>query len=568
MLAMKQYINGIHTSELRYKAKEMGISETTEVYEAYKVIQRAQALLDDLQKEKQDEAFRSLMAQTTLHASTHQNRPARQYPQPQPQLVPQPYQSPVQPQVQQPPAPSAQPNQQPLPFPLRSSDWQRPLPDRSLSSHPFINRTAQYLRSAGLLCTCCGVLGHLTRECTGEELSGWEQFYLRGILREALQFQPRPVRSNMAQVASAPRDWSALISPQSQQYQQPQFYGPSDPPFQYDANRAAPSSANVNPNTLTYEAPQLELEDLQGANVGSLHVELVRSLESRYAEHKELKKKPQEVVDSFYGDRKRLRQARDDISDEWAGETQVVNRPAPAPSQPAKLPDNHPILSADRHRRHHRMRRSASTERVPRAAYQPPTVEDIPEIITEDIVDEEALQETADQRARSEAEVTVQAPQTSVQADPLIPDIQPVVQDQPGIRRRPRISKELKQIVGRIGLKPVNYRDMATDFKVTITLLDLLQISPDFAKQLRKLSTRVNEKKKRRDPTQSSHLAYLTVPQSDPPPALVSSLSANIPPERHKSGYPMIVSTLASDKAWRIPVVSKVKYNRVVDCLH
>jgi hypothetical protein len=41
MLAMKQYINGIHTLELRYKAKEMGISKTTEVYEAYKVIQRA-----------------------------------------------------------------------------------------------------------------------------------------------------------------------------------------------------------------------------------------------------------------------------------------------------------------------------------------------------------------------------------------------------------------------------------------------------------------------------------------------------------------------------------------------
>ena len=232
----------------------------------------------------------------------------------------------------------------------------------------------------------------------------------------------------MANVASAPRDWSSLLTPQSQQYQRPQS-SPSEPPFQYNANRAAPSSANVNPNTLTYDAPQLELEDLQGANVGSLHVELVRSLESRYAEHKELKKKkPQEVVDSFYGDRKRLRQARDDISDEWAGETQVINRPTPAPapatSQPAKLPDNNrSILSADRHRRHHRMRRSASTERLPRAAYQPPTVEDIPEIITEDIVDEEALQETAHQRARSEAEVTVQAPQTSINTVPLIPDI-------------------------------------------------------------------------------------------------------------------------------------------------
>jgi hypothetical protein len=73
---------------------------------------------------------------------------------------------------------------------------------------------------------------------------------------------------------------------------------------------------------------------------------------------------------------------------------------------------------------------------------------------------------------------------------------------------------------------------MATDFKVTITLLDLLQISLDFTKQLHKLSTHVNEKKKRRDPAQSSYSAHLTVPpQSAPPPALVSSLSANILPE-------------------------------------
>jgi hypothetical protein len=113
MLAMKQYINGIHTSELRYKVKEMGISETTEVYKAYKVIQRAQALLDDLQKEKQDEAFRSLMAQTTLHAPTHQNRPVRQYQQPQPQLVPQP--APVTPAAPSvaPPAASTNPNNTP-----------------------------------------------------------------------------------------------------------------------------------------------------------------------------------------------------------------------------------------------------------------------------------------------------------------------------------------------------------------------------------------------------------------------------------------------------------------------
>ena len=109
----------------------------------------------------------------------------------------------------------------------------------------------------------------------------------------------------------------------------------------------------------------------------------------------------------------------------------MISRPAPATlqtaSQPAKLPDNRPILSTDRYRHYYQIRRSASTEHVPRAVYQPPTVEDTPEIITKDIVDKEALQETVHQPVWSEAEVTVQAPQTSIYTDPLILDIQPIV---------------------------------------------------------------------------------------------------------------------------------------------
>ncbi|KAI0992206.1 hypothetical protein K3495_g15980, partial [Podosphaera aphanis] len=59
-------------------------------------------------------------------------------------------------------------------------------------------------------------------------------------------------------------------------------------------------------------------------------------------------------------------------------------------------------------------------------------------------------------------------------------------------RRARRAERQLREIVGRIGKGPVNYKKLAEDIKVEVSLMDLFQISPDLSKAFRKISTRVN----------------------------------------------------------------------------
>jgi hypothetical protein len=101
----------------------------------------------------------------------------------------------------------------------------------------------------------------------------------------------------------------------------------------------------------------------------------------------------------------------------------------------------------------------------------------------------------------------------------------------------------LKQIVGHVGLEPVNYKDITQGFKITISLLDLLQISPDYAKNLRKLSTRTNEKKKR-------HAAVST--------AFVTAHAVQYLPEPSGMIYPKLVTPKSEDRAFRLLVMSRI----------
>ncbi|EKD21774.1 hypothetical protein MBM_00887 [Drepanopeziza brunnea f. sp. 'multigermtubi' MB_m1] len=56
--------------------------------------------------------------------------------------------------------------------------------------------------------------------------------------------------------------------------------------------------------------------------------------------------------------------------------------------------------------------------------------------------------------------------------------------------------RQLKEIVGREGQRPINYMDLASKFKTTINLLELFQLSLEVSKQFKKLSTKKNLKKK------------------------------------------------------------------------
>ncbi|KAI0992993.1 hypothetical protein K3495_g15191, partial [Podosphaera aphanis] len=61
-------------------------------------------------------------------------------------------------------------------------------------------------------------------------------------------------------------------------------------------------------------------------------------------------------------------------------------------------------------------------------------------------------------------------------------------------KRERRTKKQLREIVGRLGKGPVNYKNMAEDIRVNLSLMELFQISPDLSKAFRTLSTRVNER--------------------------------------------------------------------------
>ncbi|POS85900.1 hypothetical protein EPUL_002307 [Erysiphe pulchra] len=62
------------------------------------------------------------------------------------------------------------------------------------------------------------------------------------------------------------------------------------------------------------------------------------------------------------------------------------------------------------------------------------------------------------------------------------------------IRKERRIIKHLGEIFGHQGKGPVNYKKLAEEIMVEVSLMDLFQISPDLSKAFRILSTRVNER--------------------------------------------------------------------------
>lgn len=142
---------------------------------------------------------------------------------------------------------------------------------------------------------------------------------------------------------------------------------------------------------------------------------------------------------------------------------------------------------------------------------------------------------------------------------------------------------------------PIDYRDLAARIQVPVNLLDLFQMSPDFAKQSRKLPTRINMKKK-------SKIAASELPKSTSsrptPPALVQPeftyrYDLKMPAESRlgpttsataamASSHELLESTASisssllatttqplmpqirsEDKAFRVPAVLSAMYNNV-----
>lgn len=119
-------------------------------------------------------------------------------------------------------------------------------------------------------------------------------------------------------------------------------------------------------------------------------------------------------------------------------------------------------------------------------------------------------------------------------------------------KRGQKALRHLREIVGREGMGPVNYVDLASKIQVPVTLLDLFQMSPDLAKAFRKLSTRVNKKNSNQG--------------KSPNGFNVNDVDLSISRDRHmlRSADPKVLEEIAPlltmmEKAFRIPVVVRTK---------
>ncbi|KAI0994823.1 hypothetical protein K3495_g13358 [Podosphaera aphanis] len=106
---------------------------------------------------------------------------------------------------------------------------------------------------------------------------------------------------------------------------------------------------------------------------------------------------------------------------------------------------------------------------------------------------------------------------------------------------------KLHEIVGRQEKGPVDFKKLAEDIQVHITLMELFQISPDLSKAFRALSTRVNEK-----------IMKTRMKNELPRPPELSENTISSEALLSKAAGP---STEKHQKAFRLPVLVNVNKN-------
>ncbi|KAI1000633.1 hypothetical protein K3495_g7566 [Podosphaera aphanis] len=114
-------------------------------------------------------------------------------------------------------------------------------------------------------------------------------------------------------------------------------------------------------------------------------------------------------------------------------------------------------------------------------------------------------------------------------------------------KRERRVVKQLREILGRIGKGPVNYKKLAEEIKVEVSLMDLFQISPDLSKEFQKLSTRVNArtmKERMKNELPKTNDAKFDIPDDVSDALFVKAAGPNY---------------VTNERAFRIPVTVKTK---------
>ncbi|KAI0999003.1 hypothetical protein K3495_g9193 [Podosphaera aphanis] len=118
-------------------------------------------------------------------------------------------------------------------------------------------------------------------------------------------------------------------------------------------------------------------------------------------------------------------------------------------------------------------------------------------------------------------------------------------------KRERRAIRHLREIVGRQGKGPFDYKKLAEEIKVEVTLMDLFQISPDLSKAFRGLSTRVNKKFMKTRMEKELHIGQEKSKRK----------SSSIISSEVLSGKAAGPSLNSMEKAFRVPISVRTKKN-------
>ncbi|KAI1001177.1 hypothetical protein K3495_g7021 [Podosphaera aphanis] len=327
---------------------------------------------------------------------------------------------------------------------MGGSGGQKTVPPKNLSRHPIINGSQKYDRGMGSLCLSCGTLGHRRPECNGKPLQFWEQGYLKDILNQSLS-------SNFSGFGADQRGLRYRDIENSN-------WRPKDDERLIEGGARRQAQEPARERQIESDMSHLTYEEYNGIQSSNESTKLARCMS---------------VVIGFVRN--------------------IVTQPIPAATTNlSHWTDTHPTFALPRKDCFGSLH-SMDIDTCPRhnslffTGFDGKMQESRQESSIEDSLDMLTLESNL-----NEGNTRKRARPMDIHNN-LNEDEQEVKMKKSSKRER-RTKKPLREIVGRLGKGPVNYKNMAEDIRVNLSLMELFQISPHLSKAFRTLSTRVNDR--------------------------------------------------------------------------
>lgn len=357
--------------------------------------------------------------------------------------------------------------------------------NRNASKNGYINGSTKYRPSDGPLCFGCGIVGHIKPKCQNLQLQNWEQSCLKSIIYDRV---PQFGESNMTyaiqdQFSEAQNTARRHLNPHydlhctSKEYQLPHYQ--SQDHHHLESRKNIPYNYNDN-----YQSTRRDQNrDNQSPDQGKINIQTQRYV---HETDRELRNEPLKV---HFEDQKDADCSLDQF---------------------ARLNTSNNTSSGN-------MQSNACELGVQLESFSLGPSKKRQRINLEEIFIEETSKTTC-----------------TTNNDPDL--ARPIKQ----AKKLKKALKHLREIVGREGCGPINYIDLAKRISIPINLLELWQVSPDAAKEFRRLSTRINKKKVKRSPTE---------------------LFSNSVNNDHPRSFTNTQSSSSERKAFRVPVVAQAEAN-------